>query len=131
VAAIAAATAALPACNSGEGLVSLPNEDDASVSDAANETAAGCFAQNACTLNSDCLAATCDCEGGQTVPAADRCVNHCCLSVYAACLRACADAGDGASDAGDGASDASPAGDAGNVDNDATEDSAVDVSTDS
>jgi hypothetical protein len=103
-AAIAAATAALPACNSGEGLVSLPNEDDASVSDAANETAAACSRQNTCNQNSDCLAATCDCG----VAATDRCVNHCCLSVYAACLRACADAGDGATDAfttGDDATD--------------------------
>jgi hypothetical protein len=99
---------ALSACDSAEGMVSLPNNDEAGLPDAAGEAATACFSQNVCQQHSDCLAATCDCAG-TPVAATERCVNHCCLSVYAACLRACADAGDGAvdaPDAGEASSDA-------------------------
>ena len=104
VALAAAFAVAAPACDSGEGMFSLPNEDaspsDGQAADGASEAAVACAPQNVCSQHTDCLAAPCDC-GGLEVAATERCVNRCCLSVYAACLLVCADAGDGASDAAD------------------------------
>jgi hypothetical protein len=126
VAIAAAPLLAIPGCDNADGAFSLPDDPrDASLSDgpAADAAPSACFAQNVCSQNDDCLAATCDCAG-QQVTVTERCVAHCCLSVYAACLRACADAG---SDAGDAAIDAS----AFDADADAeTIDAAIDVDAD-
>jgi hypothetical protein len=130
---VAVAVSALPGCDSAKGLVSLPNDDDAGLSDAATEAAAACFSQNVCQQHGDCVAATCVCAGRQ-ITATERCVDHCCLSVYVACMRACADAGDGASDASDAGADATEDAAVDATEDaavDATEDAAVDVSTDS
>jgi hypothetical protein len=116
---VATALFALPACDSAAGISSLPNDDDAGLSDGA---ANACFAQNVCSQHADCLPATCDCAG-QKVAANERCVNHCCLSVYAACQIACADAG---ADAGGGA-DADAAVDADADDGSAVDDAASDA----
>jgi hypothetical protein len=119
---VASALFALPACDSAEGISSLPNEDDASLSDSA---ANACFAPNVCGQHADCPAATCDCAG-RRVAATERCVNHCCLSVYAACLIVCADAG---ADAG-GDADADTDAEDGSAVDDAASD-APDAATDS
>jgi len=141
IAALATLVIAAPACDSGEGMFSLPNEpEDASLSDGpsapdAGEAAVACAPQNVCSQHGDCLAATCDC-GGRPVAATERCVDRCCQSVYVACLRVCADAGDGASDAADapaeGAIDA-PADSAADAPADSTDaptDGAADAPTD-
>jgi hypothetical protein len=123
---VATALFALPACDSAAGISSLPNEDDAGVSDGAPNA---CFTPNVCSQHTDCLTATCDCAG-QKVAATERCVNHCCLSVYAACLIACADAGADAGDAADATVDADADADDGSAVDDAAAD-APDAATDS
>jgi hypothetical protein len=101
--AIAAALCAGAGCDVTDNVLPLSDESDAWSPGAAGDGASTCFQANVCREHGDCPTASCNCTG-RRVLMTERCVDQCCLSVYAACLRACADAGI-AGDAADAASD--------------------------